>query len=82
MTIICGSSKALGWNADEQAIITMTDELLRDTMISDQTWSSLKKYFSDQQILDAIFTVGQYNMLAMALNSLGVQREQGVPGFP
>lgn len=79
---IIEGAEAPGWNADEQAIITMTDELLRDTIISDQTWSSLKKCFSDQQILDAIFTVGQYNMLAMALNSLGVQREQGVPGFP
>ena len=26
--------------------------------------------------------VGQYHMLAFALNSLGVQREPGVPGLP
>ena len=79
---ISEGASAAGWGGEEKAIITMTDELLLDTTISDSTWSSLKEVFSDQQILDAIFTVGQYNLLAMALNSLGVQREEGVPGFP
>jgi hypothetical protein len=31
-------------------------------------------------MLDLIFTVGQYNLVSMALNSLGVQRDEGVPG--
>jgi hypothetical protein len=30
---------------------------------------------------DLIFAVGQYNLVAMALNSLGVQLDDGVPGF-
>jgi 4-carboxymuconolactone decarboxylase len=72
---------AAGWNHEERALLVATDELLRDTMLSDGAWADLKALFDDQQILDAIFTVGQYNMLAMALNSLGVQREDGVPGF-
>jgi hypothetical protein len=33
-------------------------------------------------MLDLIFTVGQYTLVSMALNSLGVQREPGVAGFP
>jgi hypothetical protein len=32
--------------------------------------------------MDVIFTVGQYNMVAMALNTLGVQPEPGLPSFP
>ena len=62
-------------------MISATDELLQDTMLSEAVWSELTAHFSEQQIMDAIFTVGQYNMLAMALNSLGVQREDGIPGF-
>jgi hypothetical protein len=32
--------------------------------------------------MDLVFTVGQYNMVSMALNTLGVQLEPGVDGFP
>lgn len=74
-------AQADGWNATEQALLAATDELLDDTMISDSTWTALSAELTEQQIFDAIFTIGQYNMLAMALNAIGVQREPGVPGF-
>ncbi|MBV1876913.1 MAG: carboxymuconolactone decarboxylase family protein [Pseudomonadales bacterium] len=72
---------AEGWNDVERIVLQVTDELIETTMISDETWSLASEQFNEQQITDLIFTVGQYNMLAMALNSLGVQREPGVPGF-
>jgi hypothetical protein len=28
-----------------------------------------------------VFTVGQYNLVSMALNSFGVQAEDDLPGF-
>ena len=31
--------------------------------------------------MDVVFTVGQYNMVSMALNSFGVQLDNGVAGF-
>jgi hypothetical protein len=34
------------------------------------------------QLLDLVFTVGQYNLVSMALNTLGVQQDKGFPGFP
>ncbi|XOV85364.1 MAG: carboxymuconolactone decarboxylase family protein [bacterium] len=74
-------AQAEGWSGQERAVLTATDELLADTMLSNAAWAGLKAEFNEQQILDVIFTVGQYNMLAMALNSVGVQREDGVPGF-
>lgn len=73
---------AAGWNELEKALLQATDELIADAFIQDKTWNVLTRHLSTQQIMDAVFTVGQYNMLAMALNSLGVQREEGVPGFP
>ena len=36
----------------------------------------------EQQLLDLIFTIGEYNLVSMALNSCGIQRDPGVPGFP
>ncbi|MCZ6643579.1 MAG: carboxymuconolactone decarboxylase family protein [Gammaproteobacteria bacterium] len=74
-------SKAEGWSTIERSLLAATDELLDDTMISDATWKALIAELTEEQILDLIFTIGQYNMLAMALNALGVQREPGVPGF-
>jgi 4-carboxymuconolactone decarboxylase len=34
------------------------------------------------QMIDVVFTVGQYTLVSMALNTLGVQRDEGVEGFP
>jgi hypothetical protein len=31
--------------------------------------------------MDAVFTVGQYNQVSMALNTLGVQLDAGLEGF-
>lgn len=69
------------WTELEATLLRAADELLNDTIIENGTWETLSDYLSTQQIIDLIFTVGQYKMLAMALNSLGVQREEGVPGF-
>jgi len=32
--------------------------------------------------MDVVFTVGQYNLVSMALNSFGVQLDEGLKGFP
>jgi hypothetical protein len=72
---------AEGWSEIESVLITATDELLAETMISNATWAALSSQLNEKQITDVIFTVGQYQMMAMALNSLGVQREPGIPGF-
>ena len=42
-------------------------------MISDATWAALKTQYGDQTVMDALFTAGQYQLVSMALNSLGVQ---------
>ena len=67
-----------GWKANEQALLRATDELKADTHLSDATWAALSAHYDTQQIMDIVFTVGQYNMLAMALNSLGVQLDEGL----
>lgn len=54
-------------------LLTATDELHADAHISDATWAALSEHYSTQQMMDLVFTVGQYNMVSMALNSFGVQ---------
>jgi 4-carboxymuconolactone decarboxylase len=73
---------APGWTAVEAALLRAADELHRDSRISDATWAALSEHYTTQQLIDAVFTVGQYTLVSMALNSLGVQLDEGIPGFP
>ena len=74
---------APGWSASDRLWLRAADELHKDQFITDATWQGLKQAkFSDQQLVDAIFTVGQYTMVSMFLNSAGVQLEAGLKGLP
>ena len=66
------------WNAGERALLMATDELVADHFVSDATWAALIASFSEQQAMDVVFTVGQYTMVSMFLNSAGVQLDDDV----
>jgi 4-carboxymuconolactone decarboxylase len=70
------------WSAFDATLLRAADELHRDQFITDTTWTALAKTYNERQLMDAIFTVGQYTMVSMFLNSAGVQREPGVVGVP
>lgn len=78
---IKAGADAEGWSEPEAAVLRAVDELHAEAFISDPTWRALSSHFNQQQMLDLIFAVGQYNLVSMALNSLGVRRDEGVPGF-
>jgi len=73
--------EAAGWSDADRATLRAVDELLGDAHISDGVWAALEKFLEVEQILDLIFATGQYNLVSMALNSLGVQLEPGAPTF-
>lgn len=73
---------AEGWSPAETALLRATDELHGDSFIGDQTWADLSDHFSTQQLMDLVFTVGQYNLVSMALNTFGVQLDDGIEGLP
>lgn len=70
-----------GWNEHDRFLVKAADELKDDAFISDATWAGLKKTYSDQQMMDLVFTCGQYNLVSMALNSFGVQLDDDIRGF-
>ena len=69
------------WNEADALLLKATDELRRDAQIGEETWQGLEQYYSPQQLMDLVFTVGQYNLVSMALNSFGVQPDPGLPTF-
>ena len=70
------------WAPFDAALLRAADELHADSRISDATWAVLMSRYSDRQVIELCMLVGQYHLVAFALNSLGVQREPGVEGFP
>ena len=44
--------------------------------------SALAGTWNEKQLLDLVFAIGQYTLVSMALNTCGVQLDDGIPGFP
>lgn len=65
----------------ERLLLQATDELHKDQFITDETWQRLSAYFDTRQLMDIVFTVGQYSLVSMMLKTFGVQRDPGLPGF-
>lgn len=73
---------AAGWSSFDRALLRAADELHRDAYISDQTWAELGARYDTKQLMDVVFTVGEYNLVSMALKTFGVPLDEGIEGFP
>jgi len=56
----------------ETALIRAVDELHSSQFITDATWKSLEGMYDTPQLLETVFIVGQYHLLAMYQKSVGV----------
>jgi alkylhydroperoxidase family enzyme len=65
--------EASGWSSLDRAMVRAVDELIGDALISDSTWAALAGELDEQQLMDLVFTVGAYEVLAMAFRSFGVE---------
>ena len=79
--ITIGSS-ADSWSEWDSALLKAAEELHEAALVSEETWATLSRQYDKRQMMEVVFTVGQYNLVAMYLNSLGVQFEEGWIGFP
>lgn len=70
------------WSPADAALLQAADELHADAHISDATWAALAERWTTPQLIEVCMVVGQYHLVAFTLNSLGVQREDGVEGLP
>lgn len=69
-----------GWDPHDAALLQAADDLFENSVVSDETWKTLSERYNTEQMMDAVFTVGQYNMVSWALNSLGVPLDDYLPG--
>jgi len=69
-----------GWQTQDQSLLQAVDDLFQNSVISDATWTALATRYSTVQMMDLVFTIGQYNLVSWALNSFGVPLDDYLPG--
>lgn len=69
---------AAGWDALDADLVRAADELHAQARIADATWSRLSAQLRQEQLMDLVFLVGCYDVLAMVFKTFGVQLEAGV----
>jgi alkylhydroperoxidase family enzyme len=70
------------WSQFDSSLLHAADELHEDWCITDATWAALAAVYDTQQLIELPMLVGHYHMVAMTLNTLGVQLDPGLSGFP
>ena len=71
-----------GWSASEQMLLEAADELHAGQNVSDELWAKLAAEFTDTQLVEILFVVGEYTMLSMVVNASGVELEPGYEPLP
>ncbi len=69
-----------GISPKEDLLLDAADELHERARISDKTWNGLAARYNREQMIDIVFTVGQYNLVSMFLNSAGVEIDDYLKG--
>jgi hypothetical protein len=82
LTRITAGPEAAGWSVFDAALLRAADELHTSRFITDATWKMLAGRYSEAQLLEVIFVVGNYTMLTMYHNSVGLALEPTVKGLP
>ena len=67
-----------GWSHFDKILLSAVDELYKNSILSDLTWKSLSEQYDINQLMDVVFVIGSYNMLAMFMNSFGLHTEDCV----
>ena len=69
---------ASGWDPLEADLLRATDELDAHARVEQSTWNRLSAHLSTLQLMDLVFLIGCYDVLAMALGAFQSQLEPGV----
>lgn len=69
------------WAPLDAALLAAVDELHTDAFVTDTTWDALAAGLDQRQLMDLVFTVGAYDLLAMAFNTFGLELDPGLEGF-
>lgn len=66
------------WSERPAVLLTVADELHDRSVVSDTTWAKLAKYYDSELMYELTMLVGVYHLVAMMLNTFGVQLDDEV----
>jgi alkylhydroperoxidase family enzyme len=69
---------APGWSPFDATLLRTADQLHTSAFVDDPTWKALAARYDTRQLIDAVFTVAEFTMIAGTVNSLAVQLEAGL----
>jgi alkylhydroperoxidase family enzyme len=70
------------WSGPDELLVRVADEMVDHAILTDRTYDDLARRYNTAQLMEAILIPGFYRMVAGFVNTLGVEREPGVPGWP
>lgn len=68
------------WDPFERNLMRLVDEMRDDYDISDEIWRAMSVRFDPRQMMDLIFTIGNYIMFSSVLNGMRAKPEAGPEG--
>ena len=70
------------WSARDAALIAMCDDLCDDDCVSDEVWTRLRADWNEAELVELVMVAGTYRLVSGFLNTMGVQLDRDVPGWP
>jgi alkylhydroperoxidase family enzyme len=67
--------EAPGWSPAERAVLRAVEQLRDQSDLDDAAWNALAEHFDRRQMMDFLFTVGAYLLLALAFNAMRIELE-------
>jgi NAD(P)-dependent dehydrogenase (short-subunit alcohol dehydrogenase family)/alkylhydroperoxidase family enzyme len=71
-----GTASDSAWTERQRLLLAAADEMHKERVIGDDLWGRLSEHFSDLELIELCMLIGHYEMLAMAIGSLGIQPDE------
>ncbi|MDX3641565.1 carboxymuconolactone decarboxylase family protein [Streptomyces sp. MB09-02B] len=73
-----GDLAAAGFTGTDRILLAATDQLVARADLDDALWQELRDRFGTEQLIDLVYTVGQYRTVAMAINAFRIRPEPDI----
>lgn len=69
------------WSGLDRDLLRAVDQILDSYAIDDDLWAALSSEFDHRQMIELLFTVGNYMLFSAVLNGLRIPMEPGTEGI-
>ena len=79
---VTGSANEDCWSAEEQVLLRLCDSLHEHSDIDGQLWNELRRYFTEEAIIELLMLAGFYRTVSYLTNGLRMPLEEAGARFP